>query len=92
MTATRIPARVDGFLLERMDDEVLLYHPRLAKTIRLNDTAAIVWELCDGARSAGEITTLLEEAYPDDQQIDEDVDAVLQRLADEGALVFSPQP
>lgn len=90
MTADLVPTRVQGFLLERLDDEVLVYHPGLAKTIRLNETASIVWELCDGRRSAGEIAAILKDAYPDDRaHIHEDVERALRHFADEGALVFS---
>jgi hypothetical protein len=89
-TADRTPTRVEGFLLERLDDEVLLYHPSLARTIRLNETAALVWELCDGMRSAANVVSMLKDAYPDDgREIDEDVARVLERLASEGALVFA---
>ncbi|MGE4055263.1 MAG: PqqD family protein, partial [Vicinamibacterales bacterium] len=61
----RIPSRVEHFSLERLDNEILLYHPGLTKAIHLNETAALVWELCDGQRSIAEIGTLLGEAFPE---------------------------
>lgn len=87
----RIPSRVEHFSLERLDNEILLYHPGLTKAIHLNETAALVWELCDGKRSVAEIGTLLGDAFP--EQVDEvrnDVAAVVDRLSTEGALHFSP--
>jgi len=92
MTASnaRVPSRVANFSLERLDNEILLYHPGLTKAIQLNETAAIVWELCDGRRSEDEITSLLVEAFPDQaDEVRRDVDAVLRRLSSEGALQHS---
>jgi pyrroloquinoline quinone biosynthesis protein D len=87
----RVPARVVHFSLERLDDEILLYHPGLTKAIQLNPPAALVWELCDGQRSEDEIATLLSEAYPDQgDEVRRDVEAVLHRLSAEGAITFAP--
>jgi hypothetical protein len=92
MTASdhdRIPTRVPHFSLERLDNEILLYHPGLTKAIQLNETAALVWELCDGKRSLKDINTLLGDAFPDQaDEIRQDVGAVVDRLAAEGALQF----
>ena len=83
----RIPTRAPDFLLEQLDDDVLLYHPGLTKTIRLNETAAALWKLCDGERSVGEIASMLVEAYPDDEcQVAGDVEATLRVFAAEGAI------
>ena len=46
-----IPTPVEHFLAERLDDDILLGHPGLAKTIRLNQTASLIWGLCDGQRT-----------------------------------------
>ena len=87
----RIPTRVAHFSLERLDNEILLYHPGLTKAIHLNETAALVWELCDGQRSVAEIGTLLGDAFPDQtDEVRSDVAAVVDRLSTEGALQLSP--
>ncbi len=87
----RVPARVQNFSLERLDNEILLYHPGLTKAIQLNETAAIVWELCDGQRSDLEIGALLADAFPDQaDEVRRDVEAVLERLAAEGAIQLPP--
>lgn len=89
VTPQKFPVRVPHFLLERLDENVLLYHPRLTKTIQLNQTAAIVWDLCDGQRSVQEIAEILGLVFPDAAaEIREDVDTTLQRFADEGAIEF----
>lgn len=85
----RIPVRVEHFQLERLDESVLLYHPGLTKTMRLNETAAVLWELCDGEHSVGDIADMLADAYPDQAEvIAEDVSVAVRSLADEGAVRF----
>ena len=59
------PKQVKGFLLEELDDELLLHHPGRTAVLRLNETAALVWRLCDGERTADDIASLVSSAYPD---------------------------
>lgn len=85
----RIPVRIEHFQLERLDESVLLYHPVLTKTMRLNETAAVLWELCDGEHTIGEIAAMLADAYPDQADaIGDDVRTTLRGLLAEGALTF----
>jgi len=89
MIQHRIPVRVPKFLIERLDENLLLYHPGLTKTIQLNQTAAIVWDLCDGERSTQGIVEVLSQLFPDAAaELGLDVEMTLQRLADEGAVEF----
>ena len=89
MSSGVIPTPIEHFQAERLDDDVLLYHPELAKTIRLNHTASIIWSLCDGKRTIDQITTLLAASFPDDEgRILNDVEAALQRFATEGAVTL----
>ena len=75
------------FVLEDFDDEILLYTPLQSKAMYLNDTANLVWQLCDGQKSVGEIISLLEQAYPThSDQIRSDVVNVLQVLMESEAL------
>ena len=78
----------DDALLEDMDGELLLYHPPTAITLHLNGPSAVVWQLCDGERSCGDIIELVKEAYPDQaEQVDTDVEQVVDDLAARGVLV-----
>jgi Coenzyme PQQ synthesis protein D (PqqD) len=60
-----IPKPVADVEMEVIEGEVLLYHPRQTRVVYLNQTAALVWGLCDGNRSVGEIIRVIEESYPD---------------------------
>lgn len=86
MKPENIPHPNDEFSLEEIDDELLLYHPAKTKAVYLNETAALVWQLCDSKRSVGEIVSLLEENYPESDTIQSDVEATLKQLSDNGAV------
>jgi hypothetical protein len=66
---------------EPMGDELLLYHPGSARSVCLNASAALVWNCCDGQRTAAEIAALLGAQYPAAAaEIARDVPETLQRL------------
>lgn len=70
----KIPHVRDDFQLEEMDGEMLLYSPGSARSLYLNPTASVIWHLCDGKNSVGEIIALLREAFPDSaENIERDV-------------------
>jgi coenzyme PQQ biosynthesis protein PqqD len=86
MNSEAIPRANTEFSLEEIDDELLLYHPAKTKAVYLNETAALVWQLCDSKRSVAEIVSLLKENYPESETIQSDVEQTLQQLADNGAV------
>ena len=53
------------YLLERCDGEHIVYHPTLETSMYLNDTGAIIWQLCDGTRTVAEIIAVLADCYPE---------------------------
>jgi coenzyme PQQ synthesis protein D (PqqD) len=60
-----IPNQHHDFQIEQIDGETLLYQHQLKRVIYLNETAALVWHLCDGRRSVTDIIELLVDSYPD---------------------------
>lgn len=69
------------FLLERLGDEIIVYHPTLTTSIYLNETGALVWQLCDGRRSVGETIDILRRLYPESEdRIEPEVCALLNSL------------
>lgn len=57
-----------GFFMERMDEEIVVYHPTLTTSLYLNETGALVWQLCDGERTVTEIIELLCRMYPENAE------------------------
>lgn len=81
------PKKCAGFLIEELDGELVLFHPGRNKIIHANQTAALVWQLCDGERTVPQIVELLADAYPESrQQIEEEVPLTVQELRRKGAL------
>ncbi len=74
-----------GYLLERMDDEITVYHPTLTTSLYLNETGALIWELCDGKRTIAEVIHILLELYPENKdQVELDVKLLLRRFLEKG--------
>jgi coenzyme PQQ biosynthesis protein PqqD len=83
-----IPVQEARIAIEIMDGEVLLYHPQRTAAIYLNQSAGLVWGLCDGNRSVAEIIRLLAEHYPDALgNLEMDVCETIESLRRQGALM-----
>ena len=82
-----IPVPASDFRLEEMDGELLLYHPASTKAVYLNETASMIWKLCDGERTIGEILELLRESFPEaGESMEADVESTLESFADQAAI------
>ena len=64
-------ARTENILIQPLDSEVILYDEKSQKAHQLNQTAAFVWQHCDGTRTVAELAGLLhrEMGLPEDQQL-----------------------
>jgi hypothetical protein len=83
----KIPCRTPGYVVERIDDELLLYHSERTTVVYLNQTALLVWQLCDNRSSAADITAVLSDAFPGDaDRIAQDVAQVMERLVNLGII------
>jgi len=80
------PQRTDGFKLEPLDDELLLYHPDQNRAVYMNETASLIWSLCDG-RTLSAIVDEVGAAYPEAvESLADEVRATIEQLAAVGAL------
>ena len=87
MNPITIPRPIPGFQTQEIDGEVVLLHPTSAAILYLNQTGALVWQLCDGLRSVHDIILLLGDAYPESRkQIETDVPQIIAQFAAHGAL------
>lgn len=85
-----IPCPVEGFQAQTLEGEVVLLHLGRNIVLHLNPTSALIWSLCDGRRSVGEIVALLGAAYPEAQQeIAADAPRIVQELAAYHALTLT---
>jgi coenzyme PQQ biosynthesis protein PqqD len=81
------PKKCAGFLAEQMDGEIVLLHPARNIIIHTNETATLVWQMCDGINTIEQIVDVLSGAYPDARtQIAKDVPEIIQKLRAQGAL------
>jgi pyrroloquinoline quinone biosynthesis protein D len=88
MTPQTIPKQAFGFFVEEMEGENLLYRLGGHKAIHLNDTATVIWKLCDGSRTVQEIIDLLKIEYPGSEiVVAADVREAIELLVSEGALL-----
>jgi hypothetical protein len=87
MEPSKKPRRKTDYRLELIDDELLLYHPGRTKILYCNQTASLIWELCDGERTVEEVAALLRESYPEAAEIiPADVEATLGQFLEQGAI------
>jgi coenzyme PQQ synthesis protein D (PqqD) len=64
-----------------LDNEILVYHPDGMTAFALNETASVIWRLCNGERTVAEIVEMLQTAYPE-------AAASMSREVDEGVLAL----
>lgn len=90
MKNTCRPARDPRFELQKINNELQLYKSTENSAIYINETAALIWQLCDGHRKVGEIKKVIQESYPEsDSDISKDVDEVLGLLSRHQAIIVS---
>lgn len=81
------PHRKTDYRLEQLDNEMVLYHPSVTKILYFNQTASLIWQLCDGERTAEEMISLLSESYPESaSEITTDVQSTLQHFEEQGCI------
>src|SRR5271163_2974021 len=84
--------RVGGVYIERAADEILAVKTATSEAHALNQSAAVVFDLCDGTVSRSEMAARLQRrtGLPADEEI---VNLALAELADAGLVVLdSPEP
>jgi len=82
-----------GWAIEEIDGELLLFRALDSQMLHCNPTASMLFELCDGERSVGDIVATLSAAYPDQATaIPAQVRNTLQLLVTAGALSDGATP
>jgi hypothetical protein len=86
MDRLAIPKPRSDFKLVELEGESMLYSSDDRKALYLNETASMLWKLCDGERSIGAIEDLLREAYPEAAGLSGDVEAAVALFIGHGAI------
>lgn len=70
-----------------LEGELLLFQPAGKIIMHGNETAVLVWQLCDGQRTMTDIVEVLAAAYPEDAaDIKRDVPELLAQFAANDAI------
>lgn len=86
----KIPQPAEGFELEEIDGEILLYSPASTRSVYLNSTASLIWRLCDSKQSVGQIVDQLRDAFPDAADaIEDDVKRSIELFVENEAMQLS---
>lgn len=82
------PTRTEGLEIETAGDGFIVYQPDGDRVHYLNHTAALLLELATGGATAGELGSLLAQAYSLPEPPADDVAEALAGLAREGLLTW----
>ena len=84
-----VPKQVSDIEIETFGDGVLLYHQTIREAVHLNNSAAVIWALCDGNNSVADIENILKNAYPEGKDsIQKDINFTLEKLQQNNAIEF----
>ncbi len=86
------PVRRAGFVIEIDRGVLTCYAADGRARHRLNPTAALLWQLSDGARTAADLRTEVTGRFGRDESIRRDVDDALTDLASRELVAISPDP
>jgi hypothetical protein len=86
MEASDRPLRRDGYLMQELDDEIVLFDPNKTQALCLNATASLIWGLCDGGNTVAEMVQLLGDAFPDAEDVAADVGEALDLFSQHHAI------
>jgi hypothetical protein len=84
-----IPVPRAGVRFEELDGEAVVYDRSGKRASYLNETATVIWKLCNGTNTVPDIVAVLAKEYPEDATgIANDVHETIERLVQERLVVF----
>ena len=84
---TEVLVRADGLDVNEVPDGYVIYQIEADRVHYLNKTAAIVFELCDGARGADDIVACMGKMFEVAGTANREIEACLQSLLKEGLVL-----
>ena len=86
-TADTVPEQSAGYEIKKTACCYFLQEEESQNLVRLNDSSALIWQVCTGEWTVGEIIEVLKESYPDAADaMDQDVMQALNMLYGEGVI------
>lgn len=90
---SKIPRRSKGWRLAQSDDAWILHHPAKTGVLSVNQTAALIWGLCNGEYTVARLIDLLKQAYPESaESIPGDTEEALRLFRGRGCVEWSEPP
>lgn len=79
--------RAAGLEIYETEDGFVVFHPATDRVHHLNQTASVVFELCNGSTEIAELPELVAQLFSLAEPPREAVESVLQELVAEGVLI-----
>ena len=86
------PLQNKDYELTELDDEIILFSVKFEKAIYLNSSAQLIWQLCDGKYSVNDIIADLQEQYPDESLIEQQVLEAFDKMLEDDVITFIVEP
>jgi hypothetical protein len=80
------PRLADGIEISEVADGYVIYDPKQDRVHYLNQTAAVILELCNEQVTTGELVAIIQEAYGLPEPPAEEVADCVHRLVEEGLI------
>jgi coenzyme PQQ synthesis protein D (PqqD) len=80
------PRPAEGIKISEVADGYVIYDPKQDRVHYLNQTAAIILELCNGKITAHELVSLIQDAYNLPEPPEAEVADCVQKLIEEGLI------
>ena len=86
-TLDLIATPIKGIELTEMEGEGILYWREQTKMLYLNESARVIWQLCDGSRTVSEIVDALAPEFPGlETEVSLQVPELIEQFVAEGVL------
>lgn len=88
---TELLTRAEGLDVNEVPDGYVIYQTAADQVHYLNKTAAIVFELCDGARGTGDVVARVGQMFELEGKVDTEIEACIQSLLKKGLILSLPK-
>ena len=85
-----VPSRKTEFELKKIPCCFLLQNKKGENVLKLNETSVLIWELCNGELSVGDMLELLQESFPEaSEHLEKDLFRVLDEFNEEKVIIIA---